>query len=98
MKIFVIAKTFHPLLDFAVAFTINVPDVLNVWFILFPFLTILVFQSQKSHSMLSISQLVNGSKVTVVGNHVVILLTLIKKLYCLILLSLEENWELWLFF
>ena len=60
--------------------TINVPEFLNTWLTLFQFSATSLVQSQKSHSILDIFQLVNGENLTLVGNHVLIASTLIKKL------------------
>ena len=69
-----------PSFDVATAFTVNVPDFLKAWLILFQLLTIPFVPSQKSHSIFVKFQFVKGSNLTTVGNHVLIASTLIKKL------------------
>ena len=64
----------------ATAFTVKVQDSLNMWLILFQLLTVFLSQSQKSHSILTIFQLVTGSNFTVVGKPVLIASIFIKKL------------------
>jgi hypothetical protein len=69
-----------PLLDVATAFTVKNPDFPNIWLTLFPLSTTSLVQSPKSHSILEIFQSVNGTNLTLVGNHELIASTLIKKL------------------
>ena len=80
MKILFIANDLAHFFDVATAFTVKIPDFLKAWLTLFELLTTFLVQSQKSHSILSTLQLVNGSNFTLVGNHVLIASTLIKKL------------------
>ena len=75
---FVIAKASHQSLDFATALTINVQSDSNLWITLFQLLTVLLLQSQKFRSILSIFQLDNGTNLTEVGNDEPISSTLIK--------------------
>ena len=80
MKILFIANDFAPFFDVATAFTVKVHPFLKVWLILPQLFTVSLSQSPKSHSILSIFQLVRGSNLTIVGNPVLIASTLTKKL------------------
>ena len=66
--------------DVAIAFTTKIQELLYVWLTLFQLFTTCLFQSQKSHSTLTIFQLVNGWNLTLVGKPALIASTLIKKL------------------
>ena len=80
IKILFIANDCDQFLDVAIAFTINGPYSLNIWVTLSQLFVDCLFPSQKSRSIFSIFQLDSGVSFTLVGNHVLIASTLIKKL------------------
>ena len=67
-------------MDVATAFIIKFHDDLNICLTLFQLLVFWVVPSPKSHSILSISQLVNGANITNDGNQLPIVSTSIKRL------------------
>ena len=78
MNILFIAKDSYHSLDFAIAFSVYVPGLWNMWLVLLPFLDFWIFQSHRSSSILSIFQFVNGVTFTVVGEVLLIESTFIK--------------------